>query len=94
MWLLGAATVLGAAAGSALLVVAGVLLPHAVLLRAGRPSAARLVPVLAVTGVAAEIVRLLASGGGVTEAALSVASLLALAAGVALLRRLPAAHRV
>lgn len=87
VWLLGAATLLGGVAGSAVLVVAGALLPHAVLLRAGRPAAARLVPVLAVAGGAAEIVRLLATGPGIVDAAASVASLSALVAGVALLRR-------
>lgn len=87
VWLLVAATALAAVAGSAVLPVAGVLLPNAVLLRAGRPAAARLVDVLAVAGAAAEVVRLLASGAGLVEAALSAASLLALTGGVALLRR-------
>jgi hypothetical protein len=96
VWLIGLATALAAVAGSAVLLVAGLLLPNAVLLRAGRPSAARPVALLSAAGGAAEIVRLLASGPGIVGAVLSVASLLALAAGVALLRRreVPAAaHR-
>jgi hypothetical protein len=87
VWVLGAATALAAVAGSAVLLVAGVLLPYAVLLRAGRVSAERPVLLLATAGGIAEIARLVASGSGIAGAAVSVASLLALLVGVALLRR-------
>lgn len=87
VWLLVLATALAAVAGSAVLLVAGLLLPNAVLRRAGRPSAARVVDVLAVAGAVAEVVRLLASGPGLAGTVVSVASLAALIGGLSLLRR-------